>query len=79
MRILGGLDYMVSNHADMDVTRTARTFSSDPKFIKNLRHTFDLNFFSHVKLLADAMPHLKKSDGRVAVISSLKGKYVKLH
>ena len=60
------------NHAFLDSV-AVKMYDYTIEDFEFLRKVFDISFFSHVKLLSDAMPHLKKSGGKVSVTSSIYG------
>ena len=70
---LGGLDYLILNHAHLDIGDVFGPYNNDDKAYQNLVKIFDINFFSYVKLLSASMPFLKISGGKVGVISSSYG------
>ena len=57
----------------MSLSENGGFYSYDADGFNKMRKIFDINFFSHVKLLNLFMPELRKSQGRVAVISSISG------
>lgn len=67
-KLMGGLDMLILNH----VFHTPLTFFRGD--INTVRKTMEINFHSFVGLSVAALPMLKKSNGSVAVISSMAGK-----
>ena len=69
---LGSLDYLILNHVYTGADQIGM-YSYTQSGEDTLRKMFEINFFSFVRMLSVAMPHLQKSSGRVAVTSSMAG------
>ncbi|KAJ8270069.1 hypothetical protein GJAV_G00109990 [Gymnothorax javanicus] len=65
---LGGLDYLVLNHIGPS------PFAMWDHDLEHIRWLMQVNFFSYVQMASAALPHLEKSGGVVAVVSSMLGK-----
>ncbi|XP_006820988.1 hydroxysteroid 11-beta-dehydrogenase 1-like protein [Saccoglossus kowalevskii] len=65
-KTLGGLDYLVLNHALYNV----ELWDGD---IEGLQALMNINFFSYANLATKALPMLSKSNGSIAVVSSFAG------
>ncbi|XP_041566840.2 hydroxysteroid 11-beta-dehydrogenase 1-like protein isoform X1 [Taeniopygia guttata] len=65
---LGGLDYLVLNHAG---TNRFQEWAGDVEYTRWL---MQVNFFSYVALATAALPTLEKNRGALVVVSSLTGK-----
>ena len=68
---LGSLDVMVLNHASMG---QRGWWEGTKENITNIHQTLQITFMSFVLLASDALPHLKATNGSIAVISSDSGK-----
>lgn len=69
MKFLGSLDIVILNHG----TVTFGFWDGSVEDFKNLDSVMTVNFESHVLLASHALPHLRATNGKVAVISSLCG------
>ncbi|XP_002738386.1 hydroxysteroid 11-beta-dehydrogenase 1-like protein [Saccoglossus kowalevskii] len=67
-KTLGGLDYLVLNHALYNV----ELWDGD---IEGLQALMNINFISYVNLATKALPMLSKSNGSIAVVSAGAGLY----
>ncbi|CAH1784161.1 unnamed protein product [Owenia fusiformis] len=68
---LGGLDYVILNHAFI---HDLFPWTGSDEDFDLLQRVYQINFLSHVKMAARSMTSLKQSHGRLIVISSLGGK-----
>ena len=69
--LMGGLDYVVLNHADIPRGQFLRSLKlQDPDF---LLRTFNVNVYSYMDIALKALPHLEKTSGHMFVTSSLLG------
>ena len=71
MKTLGGLDYLMLNHALIPRVSFWNSTSED---LKMLSYTTDTNFLSYVHLTSYAMPYLVKSKGHIGVMASIAGR-----
>jgi NAD(P)-dependent dehydrogenase (short-subunit alcohol dehydrogenase family) len=69
--LLGGLDYVVLNYAD--IPRGLFLHSLKLQNIDFLRRTFSVNVYSYMEIALKALPHLEKTSGHMFVTSSLLG------
>ncbi|KAI0468823.1 short-chain dehydrogenase [Xylaria cf. heliscus] len=65
VKAFGGIDGLVVNHSTL--SPITKIFESDAE---EWRRAFDINVFSAVALVKEAIPELRKSHGRVIFISS---------
>lgn len=69
---LGSLDFLLLNHAYL-LTSTAElsSWKGTKEQYDRLKYSFDVNFLSYIKTSDAALPHLKKTNGSICVISSM--------
>ena len=70
MKAIGGVDVIVLNHATL---YAIGYWEGSRENITKLQNVMESTFTSHVILASDAMPYLQKSNGSIAVVSSLFG------
>ena len=67
----GGLDYLVSNHANLAFGPILSVPDlQDPDTIEKI---FRINLFSHIQLALHALPHIEKQNGHMFFTSSILG------
>ena len=71
VKTLGGLDYLMLNHALMSRPAFWNSTSED---LKMLSYITDTNFLSYVHLTSYAMPYLVRSKGHIGVMASIAGR-----
>ncbi|KAI1140960.1 NAD(P)-binding protein [Hypoxylon sp. FL0543] len=65
LKAFGKIDGIVLNHGILSpITRISESSAEE------WRHAFDINLFSAVALMKEAIPELRKSEGRVVFVSS---------
>ena len=69
--LLGGLDYVILNHAD--IPRGLFLHSLKLQNRDFLHRTFSVNVYSYIEIALRALPHLEKTSGHMFVSSSVLG------
>jgi len=69
---LGSLDLLLLNHAYLlTSTEEITSWKGTKEQHERLKYSFDVNFLSYVRTSDAALPHLKKTNGSICVISSM--------
>ncbi|CAK8675873.1 hydroxysteroid 11-beta-dehydrogenase 1-like protein B [Clavelina lepadiformis] len=71
VNIVGGLDYLVLNHALLSASLQFWDGSNDQ--LNTAQKMMTINYLSYIHLSSYATPYLVKSNGRLVVVSSLAG------
>ena len=71
IQLLGGLDYVVLNHAD--IPRGFFMKSLKLQDVDFLLRTFTVNVYSYMEIALKALPHLEETSGHMFVTSSVLG------